>query len=382
MASGDLPRIRVAMLLHQYPFAGGAERQQAEIAPFLQALNVDLHMVVRKRPGQLAYEVVSGVPVHRAPVPGPRALASVAYTVGALAKLRQLKPDVVHAHIMFSPARTAVYARQLFGASVVVTPHGGGQPGDVARLLRRRFGRGQIRLLRNHVNAFISISRLIDGELAGIGIPEARRFPVPNGVDAERFAPLNADEKCALRASLGLPDAPIVVFAGRLIALKRVNNLIAVWPAVRAVHPEALLLVLGTGEEEAALKASAGDGVRFEGLIENVVPYLQAADIFALPSTAEGFSVAILEALSCGLAAVVTDVGGARDVIQDRENGWIVQPDDLPGLQEAFITLLKDTSQRLTLGNRGRETILSDYQLPVIAQKLRAVYDHVLQAKK
>lgn len=142
--------IRVAMLTHVYypsPQVGGAERQQAEIAPFLKALNVDLHIVTRSVPGAPPHEILNGVSVHRVPSLGPRSLASVSYTAMGLRSLRRLKPDILHAHIMFSPARTAVYMKRLTGTPVIVTAHRSGPPGDIQRLQRRRFGQGQINLL-------------------------------------------------------------------------------------------------------------------------------------------------------------------------------------------------------------------------------------------
>lgn len=386
MASASaLPLRRVAMLIHGYaPRVGGAERVLAALCPELQALNIEVHVLTRRFPGLASFEIINGVPVHRLPIPGPKITASLTFTLTAQWLLRQLRPDVLHAHEVFSAATTAVTAKRLLGgAPVVVTAHSSGPiVGDVQRLRKRFLGPQRLQIFQRQVDAFVTISRAIDAELAEIGVPAARRMFIPNGVDTRQFAPLAADEKCSARNALSLPtDGPVVIFTGRLISEKRVHTLIAFWPEVRAAHPEATLLIVGTGPEENALRAIAGPGVKFAGRVENVAPLLQAADVFVLPSVAEGLSVAMLEAMACGVAALVTRVGGASDVIEHGQNGWLIPPDDPAALQAGLLTLLGEAALCAQLGQLGRERVLRDYALPIIARRLRDLYDSLIKPK-
>ncbi|MCB0208056.1 MAG: glycosyltransferase family 4 protein [Anaerolineae bacterium] len=370
--------LRTAMIIQAYhPHIGGAERQLAALAPLLHNQGVDVQVLTRRYPGLAPFEQIDGVPVHRLPIPGPKPMASFSFTMTALPLLRQLKPDVIHAHELLSPTTTAVTAKRLFRVPVVAKVLRGGVLGDVAKLKSKPLGSNRISSFRKHVDAFITISHEIDEELAELGIGQERRPFIPNGVDTERFKPLPSAARKVLRQNLSLPDVPIVIFTGRLAAEKRVDQLVALWPEVRAVQPDALLLVLGTGEEETALKKAAGDGVRFEGRVDDVVPYLQAADLFVLPSATEGLSNALLEALSSGMATVATKVGGAPDVIDHQRSGWLVPPDQPAALQEAIITLLSQPDCRTELGRRGRDYIVSKYALPVIAERLRTLYERV-----
>lgn len=369
------------MIIQGYhPLVGGAERQLAAFAPELQALDIELHVLTRRYKGLRPFEVINQVPVHRLPIPGPKPTASLTFTFTALPLLRRLRPHILHAHEVFSPATTATAAKRVLGGTpVVVTAHRSGPLGDVQRLLKKFMGRQRMQTFQQQVNAFVVISQEIDAELAGVGVPDARRVFIPNGVDTRYFAPLGAEAKLAQRQKLGLPaDAPVAIFTGRLAPEKRVQHLIRVWPAVRAAHPDATLLILGVGPEEAALKQAAGPGVTFAGRIENVAPYLQAADIFVLPSVAEGLSVAMLEAMSTGLAAVVTRVGGAADVIRPGENGWLIPPDDPAALQEALLALAGDPSQRVEMGQRARACVVDEYSLPVLAKRLRNLYERLI----
>lgn len=373
--AGDHHGPRVAVLIHGYhPRVGGAEKQMGAVAPLLTARGVDVHVITRRTRGLPALELVDGVPVHRVPAPGPPPVASLVYTATALLVLRRLRPQVLHAHEFISPATTALFAKRLLGPPTAVTAHRSGALGDVALLRARRSGPRRLESLRRHVDAFVVISTDIGEELAGIGVPAHRQVHVPNGVDVERFRPAADGEQQRLRTELGLPEGPLALFAGRLAPEKRVAQLLGVWDGVRDAVPGATLAVLGTGQEETALRQQAGDGVVFGGAVGDVAPWLRAADVFVLPSIAEGLSVAMLEAMATGLPALVTDVGGARDVIHPGEDGWIVPPDDVPALREALRTLLADPALRRRVGDRARVRVEDSYSLRAAADRLDALY--------
>ena len=196
-------------------------------------------------------------------------------------------------------------------------------------------------------------------------------------MDTIRFTPITLEERKVLRRQLSLPDVPIAVFAGRLEQQKRVDHLVAAWPPVRAKIPDALLLIAGTGSQEKALQSLASDGIQFLGSVKDMLPYLQSADLFVLPSAAEGLSNALLEALACGLPAIATCVGGNPEVVIPNETGLLVPPDDLPALQEALISLLGNPTQCLYLGLQGREHVVRNYDLNLTVEKLLTLYQTI-----
>ncbi len=367
--------LKVAMLIQRYhPLIGGAERQIRAVAEHLLSRGIQVSILTRRYAGLSAFETIAGVPVYRLPIPGPKVTASLSFTLAALPLLERLRPHVLHAHEVFSPATTAVAAKRLFGTPVVVTAHRSGPLGDFQRLGRKFMGRSRLAAFRREVDAFIPISQEIADEMDAAGIPASQRCPIPNGVDADHFTPLAGEAALALRQRLGLAGGPIAIFTGRLAPEKRVDQLVSAWPTIRSTLPSALLLILGTGELESSLKAAAGPGVHFAGPQEDVAPYLQAADLFVLPSAAEGLSVAMLEAMSTGLPALVTNVGGAADVITHAENGWLISPDAPEQLSRALLTLLGDPHLRARLGAQARLKIESTYALPVIVRQLEELY--------
>lgn len=372
-------RMRVAMLIQDYlPIIGGAQRQLAMAAPLLAQSGIDVHILTRRYPSLPAYERMDGIPVYRLPSMGSKPVASLIFTLTSLLKLRELKPDLIHAYNFFSPLTTALLFRQMESTPVIVKVLRGGVLGDVHRLSRRAAGWWRIDRIRRNVDAFIAISSEIDAELDHLGIEPKRRHFIPNGVDADRFIPLEATRKRELRLKMALPDGPLVIFTGRLADEKRVIQLAEIWPAVHREHPLANLILLGDGPERERLLGFRTPGVHVVGRMGNVCPYLQAADLFVLPSITEGLSNAMLEAMATGLPVLVTRVGGAGDVIAHQQNGWLIPPDQPERMQEAMVHLLSHPEQRSQLGQAARRTVEERYALGKVCQQLCDLYDAVL----
>jgi len=238
--------IRVAMIIQRYhPHVGGAEKQLASIAPLLKREGCEVHVLTRRYDQLPHFEKINDVPVHRLPAFGPKPIASAMFTFSALLLLQKLSPDIVHAHELLSPTTTGLFAKKLFGFPVVAKVLRGGILGDITKLERRKLGYKRIDNIVRNVDTFITISSEIDSELREVGIPTERRCFIPNGVDTIRYSS-GTQTKEELRSSLGLPNAPTVLFAGRLAPEKRLDQLLEIWPSIRAIYPEANLILLGT----------------------------------------------------------------------------------------------------------------------------------------
>ena len=372
--------MRVAMIIHGYaPRIGGAERQLGALAPVLKSRGVDVTILTRRLPHTSAFEIIDGIPVYRFPIPGPKPLAALVFTLSILPMIRKLSPDLIHAHEFISPATTAWLAHRLYKIPFILTPHLSGPQGDVLRMQRKFLGQARLSLFRKEASAFISISSEIDAELEGMGIPASQRHAIGNGVDTRRFTPPEQPAKQRLRAELGLPPQSLVaVVVGRLVPIKRLDILIRIWPLVRAKYPQAILLIAGTGPLENELKAAAPDGVRFLGSQEDIAPVLQASDLFLLSSDAEGLPVALLEAMSCGLACVTTSVGGIPDVVTNHQDGVLVPVNDPDAFLQATLLLLERPDMRSQIGKNARERILQKYSVEDMASRLISLYQQII----
>jgi glycosyltransferase involved in cell wall biosynthesis len=371
--------LRIVMpILEYHPITGGAQRQIATVAPLLRAGGAEIEVWTRAVPGQPRAEEVAGVPVRRLGRPGRAATAT--FAAEAVVRLALDRPDVVHAYSLFSPAALALYATRALGIPSVVKILRGGRLGDAERLCRKPFGGRRAAALAGGIGCFLAISHEIERDLDALGVPPARRRFLPNGVDLDRFAPLPDRERAALRAQLDYGAGPLAVYVGRLVPEKRVEDLLAAWRAVRDALPTAELAVLGSGACEPALRRDAPPGVRFRGDVADVAPHLRAADAFVLPSSTEGLSNALLEAMAAGLPAVATAVGGAVDLIEEGENGRLVAPGDPRALAAALQSVLTDPAHARALGARARERVAARYALPVVAERLLDLYRELADA--
>jgi len=387
MSSPSTPDLHIAMIIQRYaPLVGGAERLVAAIAAALQAQGVKVSILTRRYPGLERYSVIDGISVYRLPIPGPKVTASLSFTLAALPLLSRVRPTLIHAHEVFSPATTAMAAHRLLGAPVVLTAHRSGPLGDVQRLQRKLFGKQRMATFRKKVAGFICISQEIASELKGVGVPEERLRFIPTGVDTRRFFPVAPQEKQTLRDKLGLPDGLLTIFTGRLAPEKRIDQLIALWPKIHQRIPNAHLIVLGTGELQDSLAAYVqtytGGSVHLLGVHEDVDAYLRAADLFILPSAAEGLSLSMLEAMASGLPVLVTKVGGAADVITQGIHGWLIPPDAPAALESSILQLLVDEGLRARLGQNARQHVTAQYSMAYVAQEHLALYRQVIQSRK
>ncbi len=145
-----------------------------------------------------------------------------------------------------------------------------------------------------------------------------------SGVDAHHFRP----GPSALESTL--PPRPRVMFTGRLHPQKNLDVLLNAWPEV-VRHTSANLILVGWGPERDRLLARARelhvpDSVHVVGPVSDPAEHLRAADLFVLPSIAEGMSNSLLEAMSSRLPCLVSAIGGNQDLIEDRQTGLLISP--------------------------------------------------------
>jgi glycosyltransferase involved in cell wall biosynthesis len=248
-------------------------------------------------------------------------------------------------------------------------------------------------MLIRRVDRFIAASSEIGRELMGVGVNPQKIRCIPNGIDTDKFRPVPGNEKLRMRQKLSLPvDKRLFIFTGRLAASKGLLLLIQVWNELVQKHPDIHLVLVGSGKGsfdncEDELKDyiklhRLEQSVSLTGDVDNVHEYLQASDVFVFPSEYEGFGMSIVEALACALPAVVTRVGVAREHIQDRENGILINPKDEQGTQEAIEWLLSDKDLWATLGMNARKGIVEKYSLEAMTEKYLGVFRELCGSQK
>jgi glycosyltransferase involved in cell wall biosynthesis len=229
-----------------------------------------------------------------------------------------------------------------------------------------RAATGARNLLLRDADAFVAMSRRIRDEFLAAGVAEEKVALIPHGVDTVRFHPASAEERFEARAHLSLPaEGCVIVYTGRLLRGKGLEDLLAAFARVAAAVPTAHLLIVGSGagqalsvEEDLRRTAAAsglGSRVTFTGRLDDVAEALRAADVFAFPSVYEALGISLLEAAATGLPAVGSRTGGIVDVIEDGASGWLVAPGSVGELAARLQDLATDAAARARLGARARE---------------------------
>ncbi|HEV7714220.1 MAG TPA: glycosyltransferase family 4 protein, partial [Steroidobacteraceae bacterium] len=171
-----------------------------------------------------------------------------------------------------------------------------------------------------------------------------------------------------------------VLFAGRIGPRKGTFELLEAFARVAPKFPGAILVCAGDGasDELLALAAKRGiaDRVTCPGWLgaAEMASELSRASVFALPSHAEGVPMALLEAMSRGIAVLTTPVGGIPEVVQNEHNGLLVQPGDVDAIERALLTLLGSSGERARLGEAARNTIAARYSLTAAIEELSSIY--------
>ncbi|MCW7941481.1 GDP-mannose-dependent alpha-(1-6)-phosphatidylinositol monomannoside mannosyltransferase [Streptomyces hygroscopicus] len=242
--------------------------------------------------------------------------------------------------------------------------------------------RGMMRRIGNGVDVVTYLGQYTRDRIAPALGPRAQLSRLVPGVDAQVYRP-DADARDELRAQLGLHGKRVILCVARMVPRKGQDMLIRALPLIRRQVPEAVLLVVGKGPDEARLRKlarrHAEGAVWFAGgKAHTETPrYYAAADAFAMPCRtrkagleAEGLGIVFLEAAASGLPVVVGDSGGAPDTVLDGTTGRVVDGTDATAIAEALTGILLDTDRAAAMGTAGRTWVQDSWSWDASARHL------------
>jgi teichuronic acid biosynthesis glycosyltransferase TuaC len=279
--------------------------------------------------------VEHGVTVHRPrftlipAVGGPFNPAMIVRAVLPLARrLHAAQPfDLVDAQFFYpdGPAAAAV-ARDL-ALPLAIKARGA----DISHWGHKPYANRKMRAAADQAAVLLSVSEALADDMAAIGLPRDKVQVHYTGLDREKFHPLGrAQCRAQLASEQDIPDdgSPLIASVGALIPRKGLRFVIEALPAL----PAARLVLVGAGPDKAMLETLArqlgvAGRVHFLGSVDHAMlpVVLSASDAMALPSASEGLANAWVEALACGTPLVITDAGGARELVRDDNAGLIVE---------------------------------------------------------
>jgi glycosyltransferase involved in cell wall biosynthesis len=363
-----------------HPNAGGAERQCLKLSQELVKNGVDIDVLTyRLRSEWATHEEIDGIKIRRLPYFVPNEL-NLPVWFYYLWKNRN-NYDIFHVHL-FNGAHfvAASWIARIYAKPIIVKIANSGENFDVisTRKLRWPLRAWVFQSLLSSTN-IVAISKSIRKELQNLNITERQIISIPNGV--ELIGQTQDSIKYQQRNILGIPkDATVILTVGSLTPKKGMPYLLDAWDQIRHKFPNALLVNVG-GKELPAYCQQANENpdsqVKFYlNQPEGVLPFLQSADIFILPSLAEGLSNALLEAQSCGLPCIATRVGGNPDIISDGVNGILIEPRSVDQIVNSLDILISSHELRITY---GKNAVLKsrEYDIGHIAKKYIELY-HLL----
>lgn len=374
-----------------YPTFGGSGVIATEIGLALAKRGHQIHFISYDMPRRLNVFAENifyhEVEVREYPLfefqPYALSLASKMVEVSTYEKL-----DLLHVHYAVPHATSAYLARQILGDAspkIITTLHGtditliGQDPGYLPIT--------KFSIMQSDGVTCPSLF-LRKATYEQLSVPE--NFPIeviPNFVDTEVFKPYDDDLPHPASTLLGhcprKNGTKILVHVSNFRPVKRIKDIILTFSKVLKETPAHLILI-GDGPERSSAEAlcrelGIGESVCFLGRQESFIPWLQSADLFLLPSELESFGLAALEAMSCGVPVIATNVQGIPEVVMDGVTGFLSSVGDTDDMASKALKILKEPGLHNTMSKNARKLVLDNYKMDRILDQYLAYYEVVMK---
>nr|WDA98789.1 hypothetical protein SCTW_007 [Sciadococcus taiwanensis] len=292
--------------------------------------------------------------------------------------LKELRPDIVHASLTLSPldfllpeicAELKIPLMATFHPPFALNCKN--FTSNTQYLLYQLYAP----FLSNY-NAVIVFSEIQKSFLQSLGVPKNRLVVIPNGVDHHKYSPGNSYLKQLLKTEC------IFIYQGRIAAEKNIESLLQAWKLAN-MSQHGKLIIMGNGPLVSSLIHQYGPeyGIIWLGFVKEElrrIEILRGADVFILPSLVEGLSLSLLEAMSCELACIATDVGADGEVLTP-DSGILLSTKNIVSQLEVLLPLMaRQDELRKLLANKARKKLLQFYTLEGNITQLEQVYKEVL----
>jgi glycosyltransferase involved in cell wall biosynthesis len=291
--------------------------------------------------------------------------------------LNENEIDVIHTHDFYTNIFGMTAAAMARVSARVAYK---GETGGFRSSAQKRLERVAFRL----AHRVVANSAAVRDRLVLEGVAGDKVVTHYNGLDVERVKTRCGGTRDEILAKLGLPDRRLVTIVANLQhAVKDHPMFLRAAARVRAAVPDAAFVLAGEGKLLESLRTLAAQlglehDVFFTGRCERVAELLSVSDVCALSSTAEGFSNAILEYMAAARPVVVTDVGGAREAVEEGESGYIVPAGDDQKMAERIIELFRDPKRARAIGERGKAIVDEKFSCERHLQRTLELYEELL----
>jgi N-acetyl-alpha-D-glucosaminyl L-malate synthase BshA len=363
-----------------YPTMGGSGVVATELAMVLAAAGDEVHVISYAMPPRLEL-VDPRLSFHEVVVPHYPLFDYPPYSLALATKMVEVATyqelDLLHVHYAVPNAVSAILARDIVGDGgfkVVTTLHGtditlvGNDPNYLATT---RYG-----IERSDAVTTVSQSLRRD-TVEQLGVTRPIEV-IPNFIEPERYEAARR-RPGARRWAQG--DEVLLVHVSNYRPVKRVHDVVQIFERV-ARKLDTRLLLVGDGPERAHIEQycreqGSCDRILFAGSTTSIEEVLVGADLFLLPSETESFGLAALEAMSCEVPVIATDVGGLPEVVEDGVTGFLRPVGDVDAMADAALSLLENRDRLRQFGEAARRQAVERFSEAAVVERYRELYRRV-----
>ena len=367
-----------------YPTPGGSGVVATELGKSLAGLGHTVHFITYGLPSRL-HGFNENLFFHKVE-PGEYPLFQQVspFALSLAAKIREVAVqhdlDIVHSHYAIPYAASAFLAKEMLKSAgrdlkTITTLHGT----DITLVGVMPSFYEITRFSISASDAITAVSRFLERETVRTFEIDRPIRVIHNFVDCDEFRPAQSNE---MRSRYAADNEKVVVHVSNFRKVKNLPVVVEVFARVRRETPAKLLLI-GDGPELEAVERQVaekglGSDVVFLGDQEFIAKVLPVGDVFLLPSEHESFGLAALEAMSCAIPVVASNIGGLHEVIDDGETGFLFDPHDAEGMSETILGLFRDENRRREIGARARARAEKDFGKDKIVSQYVALYEELL----
>jgi glycosyltransferase involved in cell wall biosynthesis len=300
--------------------------------------------------------------------------------LGQLLKLiRSEGVNLVQSHLLGSNVYCSL-AGLLTGTPVVATFHGSVDIADKERLKWVKFA-----LINVGADVVIAVSKQLREDIIGrTSLDASKTRVIYNGIDTSAFS---RPRSRILRQKFGWPESDVVIGSlGNIRPAKGYEILLRAAAVLQQSSSRSYRFVIagqGKGElyeELLLLRDTLGleEKVQFLGFIDDAGDFLANIDLFLSSSISEGLPLSAIQAMAANLPLIATRCGGYEELIQDSENGWLVEVGDPGAIADAIESLAADTRLQAALGEQARRLAVETYDMKLMLEAYEEIYDRLL----
>jgi N-acetyl-alpha-D-glucosaminyl L-malate synthase BshA len=362
------------------PIIGGSGAVATELGKKLAELGHEVHFITRALPFRLLGGTHENISFHEVETFAYPTFQNPPYVMALASKMQEIcslkKLDFLHVHYALPHAVSAYLAKQMSEPDhvcVMTTLHG--TDVTLVGMAPSLFTITKFSIESSDV--VTTVSKFLRKQTQDIFSTEKRIHVVPNFVDPERFKPMRDRRRTGLLKGI---DKHIIMHVSNFRPVKNIETVVKVFEEVRKRMPAHLVFV-GDGPEQTRIEQMANEQgleteTTFLGNQERIEDLLPLADVFLLPSLDEGFGLAALEAMSCGVPVIATNNGGITEVIEDGKTGYLRDPLDVDGMADIAVKLLGDEELKRHIGASARERAANDYHVDDIVKYYILLYEN------